>query len=123
MAALPKPVVPGGAVRELFDALHALHHRAGWPSLRDIAKDVGCSHTTVSAAFSEPKVPRWGLLELIVESLDGDPAVFHGLWLAATGETPAPVEAVGETPVPVEADEARTRPPRQLITNVAGFTG
>ena len=38
MAALVKPEVPAGPVRVLFDELHDLHHRAGWPSLRDIAQ-------------------------------------------------------------------------------------
>ena len=60
MGALPRPDVAPGPHRDLVEALHALHHRAGWPSLRTIAKDVGCSHTTVSAAFTGPKVPRWG---------------------------------------------------------------
>jgi tetratricopeptide (TPR) repeat protein len=114
VAALPKPVVEDGPVRELFEALHELHHRAGWPSLRDIAKQVGCSHTTVSAAFSEPKVPRWGLLELIVECLGGDTGVFHRLWMAAgSGGDPAPA------PAPVSAQW----PPRQLINDIPGFTG
>src|SRR5688572_19695403 len=84
LGALPGPDVPDGPVRVLFQELHQLHHRAGWPSLRAMAKEVGCSHTTVSVAFSEPRVPRWGLLELIVETLDGDTDRFHRLWLAAT---------------------------------------
>ncbi|MGH3735614.1 MAG: tetratricopeptide repeat protein [Micromonosporaceae bacterium] len=84
VGALPKADVPDGAVAVLFDRLHELHHVAGWPSLRYMAKEIGCSHTTVSAAFSEPRVPRWGLLELIVETLGGDTSEFHDLWLAAS---------------------------------------
>ncbi|MEV6522750.1 tetratricopeptide repeat protein [Longispora sp. NPDC051575] len=84
MGALPQSTLPDGPVRTLFDRLHALHHRAGWPSLRDMAREVGCSHTTISVAMSGTRVPRWGLLELIVETLAGDPAEFHTLWLAAT---------------------------------------
>jgi hypothetical protein len=112
MGALPKPTVPDGPVGSLFDALHELHHRAGWPSLRDMSRDVGCSHTTVSAAFSEPRVPRWGLLELIVEALGGDAEEFHGFWLAATGAQPdhAPPPAAAEVP-------------RHLPADVIGFTG
>jgi tetratricopeptide (TPR) repeat protein len=112
MGALPKPTVPDGPVGSLFDALHELHHRAGWPSLRDMSRDVGCSHTTVSAAFSEPRVPRWGLLELIVEALGGDAEEFHGFWLAATGTQPdhAPPPAAAEVP-------------RHLPADVIGFTG
>ncbi|MEU4746763.1 hypothetical protein AB0G02_40785, partial [Actinosynnema sp. NPDC023658] len=86
MGALPKPKTEGAGapVREFFEALHRLHHRAGWPSLRDMAGEVGCSHTTVSVAFAGPAVPRWGLVELIVETLHGDVAEFHELWLAAS---------------------------------------
>jgi tetratricopeptide (TPR) repeat protein len=87
VGALRRPDLPLGPARELNDALHALHHRAGWPSLRTLARQVGCSHTTVSKAFSSPKLPAWGVLELLVEALDGDTAVFHDLWLSATGAT------------------------------------
>ena len=55
MGALPRPDLAPGPQRELNDALHALHHRAGWPSLRNLASDAGCSHTTVSHVFSSPK--------------------------------------------------------------------
>src|SRR5215211_7235620 len=84
LGGLPRPNVPAGPVSALFEALHALHHRAGWPSLRDMARAVGCSHTTVSVAFSEPRLPRWCLLELIVETLGGDTDEFQRLWLAAS---------------------------------------
>ena len=115
--ALPTPTVPDGPVRDLFEALHQLHHQAGWPSLRAIAKDVGCSHTTVSAAFSAPRVPRWGLLELIVESLGGDTGTFHRRWLAASAASDAPAVPSGP-PTPSASD-----PPRQLINDVSSFTG
>ncbi len=115
MGALPRPDVPEGPVRVLFDRLHELHHRAGWPSLREMAKEIGCSHTTVSAAFSEPRVPRWGLLELIVETLHGDTDAFHDLWLAASGP-PGPVAPTVPAPAPVG-------PPRELPADVVAFTG
>ena len=63
--------------------LHDLHHRAGWPSLRRLARDAGCSHTTVSNVFSSPRLPPWGVLELIVEAMGGDVAEFRELWLAS----------------------------------------
>jgi tetratricopeptide (TPR) repeat protein len=112
MPALPKPPLPDGPIRTLFDGLHELHHRAGWPSLRDMSREVGCSHTTVSVAFSEPRVPRWGLLELIVETLGGDTENFHRLWLAASRAEQAPEEA---------APSAVTVP-RDLPADVVGFT-
>jgi hypothetical protein len=34
MGALPRPELPPGPHRDLVDALHGLHHRAAWPSLR-----------------------------------------------------------------------------------------
>jgi tetratricopeptide (TPR) repeat protein len=88
MGALPRPDVAPGPHRELVDALHDLHHRAGWPSLRRLAGDTGVSHTTVSKVFSSPSVPTWGTLELLVEAMDGDVSHVHDLWLAAS--TPAP---------------------------------
>jgi tetratricopeptide (TPR) repeat protein len=113
LGALPRPDLPAGPARVLFDRLHELHHRAGWPSLREMAKEVGCSHTTISAAFSEPRVPRWGLLELIVEALGGEPAEFHQLWLAASR---LPDAAAAEPPPP-------HRPPREVPADVVAFTG
>lgn len=87
MSALPRPQLPPGRAREANDALHELHHRAGWPSLRTLAQETGVSHTTVSKAFSRPALPSWGTLELLVEAMDGDTAAFHQLWLAASTPT------------------------------------
>lgn len=89
MSALPRPDLPPGAHRELIDALHDLHHRAGWPSLRRLATAAGCSHTTVSKAFSSTALPTWGILELLVEAMRGDTITFHDLWLAASTPTEA----------------------------------
>ena len=83
MGALPMPDIPPGPQRDLLHALHELHHRAGWPSLRTLARAAGCSPTTVSAAFSSPRLPSWGILELLVEDMGGDTVDFHRLWLAA----------------------------------------
>lgn len=93
MSALPRPDV-AGPVKVLNDALHDLHHRAGWPSLRALARETGVSHTTVSKAFSAPGVPSWGTVELLVEALGGDSAAFHGLWLTASDPAAArsPIE-------------------------------
>lgn len=129
MGALPKPNLPAGPVGTLFDELHRLHHLAGWPSLRAMAKEIGCSHTTVAAAFSEPRVPRWGLLELIVETLGGDTEQFHRLWLVASGVSAgldpqasdhSPAAGYGaEHVLPTMSHPA----PRQLPLDVRAFTG
>jgi hypothetical protein len=84
VSALPRPDLPSGAHRDLVAALHDLHHRAGWPSLRTLAGETGVSHTTVSKVFSAPILPRWGTLELLVEAMDGDTTAFHALWLSAS---------------------------------------
>ena len=55
MGALPRPDLPPGPQRDLTDALHGLHHRAGWPCLRTLAREAGVSHTTVSKVFSSPR--------------------------------------------------------------------
>jgi len=121
VGALPKPEVPDGQIQVLFDALHDLHHQVGWPSLREMAKEVGCSHTTVSVAFSEPRVPRWGLLELIVEALGGETERFHKLWLVASA---AAKDRGDAQPPPRPGDTAASRPPpRELPPDVTGFTG
>ena len=90
MVQLSRPDLPAGAHGDLVDALHDLHHEAGWPSLRRLAQRAGCSPTTVSAAFSSSRIPSWGLLELLVEEMGGDVGEFHRLWLAATSPTDGP---------------------------------
>jgi tetratricopeptide (TPR) repeat protein len=123
LGALPKPTLPDGPLRALSERLHALHHRAGWPSLRVMAKEIGCSHTTVSVAFSEPRLPRWGLLELIVETLNGDTDEFHRLWLAASRTTAEPAPEVARVVSPPPGESAPVPPPRQLPADVPAFTG
>jgi tetratricopeptide (TPR) repeat protein len=87
VAGLPRPDLAPGPHRELNDALHELHHRAGWPSLRALGERAGCSHTTVSHAFSSTRLPSWGLLEVLVEAMSGEPGRFRELWLAASAPT------------------------------------
>lgn len=84
MGALPRPEIAPGPHSALVDALHDLHHRAGWPSLRALARDAGCSHTTVSHAMSTTRLPTWGIVEVLVEAMHGDVGAFHDLWLAAS---------------------------------------
>lgn len=127
MSALPRPDLGAGPAKELSEALHALHHAAGWPSLRALAKELGCSHTTVSAAFSSPRVPRWGLVELLVEALGGDVARFHALWMAAGQQAGAPGAtdggSAGEPAVRGGPEPEPEPPPRQLPAEVFAFTG
>jgi tetratricopeptide (TPR) repeat protein/type II secretory pathway predicted ATPase ExeA len=95
---LPRPHLAPGPHRQFNDALHDLHHEAGWPSLRSLASAAACSHTTVSHAFSADRLPAWGLVELLVEAMGGDPARFQDLWIASStphdGTAPVEVPAI-----------------------------
>lgn len=97
MGVLPCPEVPPGPHRDLVEGLHHLHHEAGWPSLRALARATGVSHTTVSKIMSSPALPSWGALELLVEAMNGDSAYFRQLWLdcsAPDGSGPSPTALI-----------------------------
>ncbi|SFA77450.1 AAA ATPase domain-containing protein [Nocardioides alpinus] len=125
MSALPRPDLPPGPARSLNDALHGLHHRAGWPSLRTLARETAVSHTTVSKVFSTPALPSWGTLELLVEALDGDTAAFHALWLAAStsvdGSEPPPRIAGRGTELDVVRRHLESGTGLLLVTGEAGI--
>jgi hypothetical protein len=125
MSALPRPDLAGPS-RTLNDALHDLHHRAGWPSLRALARETGVSHTTVSKAFSRPALPTWGTLELLVEAMHGDLAHFHDLWLAASAPTdrarsPAPRIAGRRAELDAVRRHLETGSGLLLVTGEAGI--
>jgi len=77
---------PGGAIGALFNYLRRLHRLAGEPSTREIARNMGTgmiSHATVHTTLRGPRVPRWPVLELVVEQLGGDVKQAKELWLSA----------------------------------------
>jgi len=117
VSALPRPDLPPGPHRDLNHALHDLHHRAGWPSLRTLAKAAGCSHTTVSKAFSSPQVPSWGLVEVLVEEMDGDTTEFRQLWLAATTQP----ESVQPRPARIAGRRAELAAVRRHLESGTGL--
>lgn len=61
--------LPPGARRDFNQALHALHRRAGRPSVREIANARGLSHASVHNAFKNPKVPSHDVMEAIAGHL------------------------------------------------------
>src|SRR5207344_2480431 len=85
------------------------------------ARAVGCSHTTVSAIFSSPRLPTWGLLELLVEAMDGDVSTFRLLWAAASsaGESRAAPRRVGEVVVGRSGEVALIR--RHAMSGAGGL--
>ncbi|HEU4337499.1 MAG TPA: AAA family ATPase [Nocardioides sp.] len=119
MGALPRPEVPPGPHRELVDALHDLHHRAGWPSLRRLAEQTGVSHTTVSKALSSPVLPRWGTVELLVEAMGGDVARAHEMWVAASRPSTGPGGEPG--PARIAGRVAELRVVRDHLTAGSGL--
>jgi tetratricopeptide (TPR) repeat protein len=99
-----------------------------------MAREIGVSHTTVSTAFSSPRLPRWGMLELVVETLGGDTEQFHQLWLDCTRTGTGPSDADGaEPPTSVPPTPApRTEPgpthpspwiPHELPADQGPFVG
>ncbi|MGW5396673.1 hypothetical protein [Streptomyces sp. NPDC003952] len=97
MPGLKRPELPEGGLKELNDALHDLHRRAGRPSTRDLAKLIGAevaSKSRVYDAFSSDRLPSWGLIQVLAEALcvsvpgsdfPAEEQSLHLLWLAATG--------------------------------------
>jgi len=72
MAKLMRPDVPQGPLDDLLRALHELHLEAGYPSTRTLRDDIGravASHTAIHQLFTSPRLPAWGLVELIVEAM------------------------------------------------------
>lgn len=62
-------------------ALRNLHVRAGEPSSRAMAKEIGgISHTTLYAALRGTSVPSWPVTQKLVEHLNGDLETFRELW-------------------------------------------
>jgi hypothetical protein len=70
VAKLPFPDAAPGPLRELLEELHNLHARAGWPSVRELARGQNFSHTAVHELFTKPTGDRkWPVLSRVVEKL------------------------------------------------------
>lgn len=65
--------------------LNDLYYKAGAPSIRLLAKETLLSKSTVSRIISEKggSTPRWEVLRVIVEALNGDTEEFRTLWTKA----------------------------------------
>lgn len=107
-----RPTTPSGPLSELNRALHELHHRAGWPSSREIrraldAKGVLISHTKVHDTLTKPALPTKGAVEMITEVLaekvrgadvNAEIDRILGLWQEASLEAPSSSHATSERP-------------------------
>ncbi|WCN81773.1 WD40 repeat domain-containing protein [Micromonospora sp. LH3U1] len=95
MAALSRAPDVTGGLKQLNHELHRLHARAGYPSVRDMARACDCGPNLVKKVFSAPQIPNLPRLLKIVEFLakldrKADPDAqcdhFDSLWQAAMAE-------------------------------------
>ncbi|WP_349879522.1 hypothetical protein ABIH81_06795 [Micromonospora sp. HUAS YX12] len=84
-----------GRLKRLNDELHILHARAGWPSVRDMARACDCGPNIIKNVFSVARIPSLPRLLGIVEFLakidrKADPDElcdhFDALWQAAMAD-------------------------------------
>lgn len=71
MGRLRRPELPAGRLADLVRELHALHARAGRPSMRELAKGQGFSYTAVHDMFTKTTAepPRLPVLLKVVQRL------------------------------------------------------
>lgn len=71
MAQLPMPDLPEGDLRDLIAELHSLHARAGWPSVREMARGQSFSYNVVHELFTQPRndPPSLPVLLAVVSAL------------------------------------------------------
>jgi replicative DNA helicase len=117
------PLEPG-PLDDLMEALHQLHLAAGYPSSRDLERDLGgrdaFSHAAIHKAFTGSKPPTWRLVEPVVRAMarranrDGQAEVerFRELWAKAAHQ--------GNTPIAPETDGPMTSTESQIVSN--GFS-
>ena len=120
-----------GPLSDLVDALHQLHLAAGYPSTRQLQRDIGgagvTSHTSIHKLFTGTSVPSWGPVELLVEAmarrarLDEKAEVerFRRLWAQAA--RPGSAASTSEATDPVRAQtngpDIRERQPEETLSH------
>jgi hypothetical protein len=78
MATAPDPEA-WKAVEEFSRQLRHRHRQAGEPSYRRIASQVGISPATVCRYLNGTAMPRWGVVELLLECWGGTEEDIEGL--------------------------------------------
>jgi uncharacterized protein YjbI with pentapeptide repeats len=138
-----RPDLPQGALKDLNDALHDLHGRAGARSSRYLADQLRqrhggtLSHTTVHKLFTQPELPELQLMLWIVELLaervrrldpDAECDRFDYLWNNAYDERQAQRRRTAQQAIPHAANAPATpetpptdasAAPHPVITNEA----
>ncbi|MEV7889366.1 nSTAND1 domain-containing NTPase [Streptomyces sp. NPDC002817] len=82
-----KPLDPGlGAVQRFAYALRKLRDEAGTPTYRSMARQVGYSGPTLSAAAAGERLPTLPVVRAYVVACGGDPEEWAGRWREAVAE-------------------------------------
>ncbi|MFF5447131.1 hypothetical protein [Streptomyces sp. NPDC012888] len=151
MAQLTAPTLSPGPRKRLSDALHSAHRRAGWPSVRELARALGTgvvSSSRIHDTFTRPRLPTWGIVQvLVVELANRTPGVdaaaevkrFHILWdeaaqavaLQRVEDGPQAEQAVPqaaksgqpETLPSAPVGRGRATPRSLLLVDLEGFSG
>uniref|UniRef100_UPI003F498DD9 hypothetical protein n=1 Tax=Streptomyces sp. CA-136453 TaxID=3240050 RepID=UPI003F498DD9 len=116
---LKRPQLPDGPLKNLVDALHELHLRAGRPTLSDLARALGgrISRSRLHDAFTSGRLPRWDVIDALVEILgsrargttpEHELDRFHALWQSAVsaGEAPRPASSPAAKPKQLPSDHS-----------------
>ncbi|MEU6195393.1 PP2C family protein-serine/threonine phosphatase [Streptomyces sp. NPDC047061] len=97
-------------------ALHRLHLLAGRPSLMEVARvlqGAGISRSTVHDAFCSRRLPKWRVIDALVEVLSSqapggrpeeDQRVLHEVWLRAAQESDEQQVPRARAVIPPESD-------------------
>ncbi|MEU2873494.1 hypothetical protein ABZ769_30555 [Streptomyces olivoreticuli] len=113
-----------GPLKDLNDALHDLHLRAGRPSLSEMAAkitDGRISRSSLHEALTSAALPRWDTVDALVEILatrarktspEQEIDRFNELWQEAA--QPSPKRAVPHQPSPPEALLPRLSLPQEV---------
>lgn len=117
-----KPLLPPGALADLYQVLHRLYRDATEPSSRRIAKKAGqigksISHATVCNVLSRPDKPAWRTwsnVEPIILALEGDLESVRFLWSEARDaeDSNATASTAGIPQTQMLIDTARRLPPQ-----------
>lgn len=114
MPALKRFPLEPGPLNDLMEALHQLHLAAGYPSTRDLERDLNgpdaMSHSAIHKAFTGGKLPTWRLVELLVRAMarragcdrQAEIARFRSLWTKAADRGKPQVEPQGASEPPSE---------------------
>ncbi|MFI0915588.1 hypothetical protein [Streptomyces abikoensis] len=125
-----RPVLSKGPLKDLNEALHELHLRAGLPTLSVMSKEVGhrVSRSSLHEAFTGTARPPWDTVDALVEILatrarqtspEREIDRFQQLWVdAARSVLASPPALVGQTTGP----SGFFAPHWIMFLDVAGFS-